>query len=158
MVGVGRMTEPNTLGWDSTKWITGSNAIPKTLFRCIATDTTLPTDNLSLLESDAGTLIGQSYEVPVGRVFDLLYGEYNANTTTDIIIGIQANQVQDAVNGTLLWSHYIEGSTSHGRVMNDWYYGGGLHFVAGDFVTPYDMAGAARLEWSFWGWGVESDA
>ena len=152
------MTIPNTLGWDSTKWLTGSNAIPKTLFRYVATNTTPSAANESLHESSAASLTGVDYEVPVGRVFDLLYGEYNANTTTDIGLGIQSNQVADAVNGTLLWSHYIEGSATHGRVFNEWYYGGGLHFVAGDFVTPYDMAGAARLEWSFWGWGVESDA
>lgn len=152
------MTIPNTLGWDSTKWLSDSNAIPKTLWRFTGTGSTPSSSDISLHEYSASSLTGVDYDVPSSRVFDLLYGQYNSNATTDIGLGIQSNQVADAVDGSLLWSMYLEGgSLSHYNMM-DWKYGGGLHFVAGDYVTPYDMGGSGRLQWTFWGWGVESDA
>ena len=159
MVGVGGMTEPNTMGWDTTKWIhETSNTKRITLFRTLNGSSGMD-GNKSLHVADNLSLTGIDYVVPVGKVFDLLYGEFSQpdQTTTDFPLGIQGNQVADTITtGTLLWCMKLDMSNEG---FQQWNFGGGLHFVAGDYVTPYEFNGAtSNYKWCFWGWGVESDA
>jgi len=152
------MTEPNTLGWDSTKWLHDSTDTKRiTLFRTLVGDDGA-SGNLSLHVASTDSLTGVDYVVPSSRVFDLLYGQYSTDNTTDFPIAIQGNQVADTItSGTLLWCLKLEMAST--EKINQWNFGGGLHFVAGDYVTPYEFDGATEnFKWSFWGWGVESDA
>jgi len=152
------MTIPNTLGWDSTKWLSDSNATPITLFRYTSTTSEPSMADISLHESSSSSLTGTDYKVPTSRVFDLMYLQFTTSSTTDLGLGIQANTSADTrTSGTLKWSQFLEGSSNLHNLV-EWYFGGGLHFVADDYILPYDMQDVDRLRWACWGWGVESDA
>ncbi len=154
MVGAERMTEPNVLG----------NISPaKFLFDSGNTEIInlwKPSRNNAvetLHYPDSGTENGQDYQVPVGKVFYLLFFQvsYSTSNTT---VNIQSNtSVDTSTGGTTLWKNAIsDNDPSSSAPIDIQSYDLCLKFVAGEYITEYmsysgnDMFCVA--------WGVECDA
>ncbi len=157
------MTDPNVLGGDQfgLKFIfaSGDTRIVH-LFRAAGMGAgsnadELPNELLSLQEANSG-LEGSVYAVPVSKVFYMLAFTCYSEGSTDIKLSIQRNStINNSTLGDNLYQAMYVGGANNELVTVV----GGLQFNAGDYVTPYGLAGAGSSgRWGFSCWGVECDA
>ena len=155
------MTDPDVLGGDQygLKFIFGSDTRIVHLLRFAGMGASsdaheFPEEILSLNEADGG-LEGSAYAVPVGKVFYMLAFSCYSEATTDLNLSIQRNStINNSALGDNLYQYAFTGGADVANIVV-----GGLQFNAGDYVTPYGLAGAGSSgRWGFSCWGVECDA
>jgi len=158
------MTDPNVLGGDQfgLKFIFASGdtrivQLGRAAGLGAGSDAhEFPNELLSLVEMNSG-LEGSVYSVPVGKVFFMLAFICQTEGTTDIKLSIQRNStVNNQALGDNLWQCYWQQDTASETKIPTVV--GGLQFNAGDYITPYNLAGAGATRWGFQCWGVECDA
>tara|TARA_Y100001949_G_C15741076_1_gene223651 strand:+ start:25 stop:531 length:507 start_codon:yes stop_codon:yes gene_type:complete len=167
MVGAGCMTDPNVLGGDKygLKFLfaSGDTRIVH-LFRAAGMGAgsnadEFPDELLSLQEANSG-LEGSVYAVPVGKVFYMLAFTCYSESANDLMLSIQRNStINNQALGDNLYQTNVDFSNSAaGGTDARHFVVGGLQFNAGDYVTPYGLAGAGNSgRWGFQCWGVECD-
>ena len=158
------MTDPNVLGGDKygLKFIFASGDtkivhLGRPAGLGASSDAAeFPNELLSLVEMNSG-LEGQAYVVPSGKSFFMMSFYCMGEGTNDMKLSIQRNStINNQALGDNLWQGYWEMATESPLRTETCVHG--LHFEAGDYVTPYNLSGAGHLRWGFQCWGVECDA